>query len=312
MKLSVVVPLFNEEESLPELTSWIHRVCAAHALDYEIILIDDGSRDASWQVIEGLRQNNPAIKAIKFRRNFGKSAALNEGFKAAAGEVVITMDADLQDSPDEIPSLYKMIRDEGYDLVSGWKKQRHDPIGKRIPSKLFNRITRRISGIQLHDFNCGLKAYKSDVVKNIEVFGEMHRYIPVIANWAGFTRITEKEVLHYPRKYGTTKFGLERFVRGFLDLLTLTFVTRFSKRPMHLFGTLGLLAFFIGFVISLILAFQKFAYQQYHMTDRPIFYIGLVSMIIGMQLFSAGFLAELISRSSHDRNNYQVEKMLGW
>jgi glycosyltransferase involved in cell wall biosynthesis len=312
MNLSVVVPLFNEEESLPELASWIQHVCRAHSLEYEIIFIDDGSSDRSWQVIERLRTENAAVKAIRFRRNFGKSAALSEGFKEAAGDVVITMDADLQDSPDEIPPLYKKVAEDGFDLVSGWKKKRRDPIGKRIPSKLFNRVTRSISGVPLHDFNCGLKAYRSDVVKNIEVYGEMHRYIPVIANWAGFTRITEKEVIHYPRKYGTTKFGLERFIRGFLDLLTLSFVTRFSKRPMHLFGTLGLLAFFIGFVISLILAFQKFAYQQYHMTDRPIFYIGLVSMIIGVQLFSAGFLAELVSRSSHDRNNYQVEKKLGF
>jgi glycosyltransferase involved in cell wall biosynthesis len=312
MNLSVVVPLFNEEESLPELASWIQHVCRAHSLEYEIIFVDDGSSDGSWQVIEKLRTENAAVKAIRFRRNFGKSAALSEGFKEAAGDVVITMDADLQDSPDEIPPLYKKVAEDGFDLVSGWKKKRRDPIGKRIPSKLFNRVTRSISGVPLHDFNCGLKAYRSDVVKNIEVYGEMHRYIPVIANWAGFTRITEKEVIHYPRKYGTTKFGLERFIRGFLDLLTLSFVTRFSKRPMHLFGTLGLLAFFIGFVISLILAFQKFAYQQYHMTDRPIFYIGLVSMIIGVQLFSAGFLAELVSRSSHDRNNYQVEKKLGF
>jgi glycosyltransferase involved in cell wall biosynthesis len=312
MNLSVVVPLFNEEESLPELASWIQHVCRAHSLEYEIIFVDDGSSDGSWQVIERLRTENAAVKAIRFRRNFGKSAALSEGFKEAAGDVVITMDADLQDSPDEIPPLYKKVAEDGFDLVSGWKKKRRDPIGKRIPSKLFNRVTRSISGVPLHDFNCGLKAYRSDVVKNIEVYGEMHRYIPVIANWAGFTRITEKEVIHYPRKYGTTKFGLERFIRGFLDLLTLSFVTRFSKRPMHLFGTLGLLAFFIGFVISLILAFQKFAYQQYHMTDRPIFYIGLVSMIIGVQLFSAGFLAELVSRSSHDRNNYQVEKKLGF
>jgi len=311
MQLSVVIPLLNEEESLPELTSWIQRVATGSALDYEIIFVDDGSRDKSWELIEKLSRENSRIRGVKFRRNFGKSAALNEAFKEAKGEVVITMDADLQDSPDEIPALYKMIHDDGFDLVSGWKKKRHDPFSKRVPSKLFNRVTRWISGIPLHDFNCGLKAYKNDVVKNVEVYGEMHRYIPVIAKWAGFTRITEKEVVHYPRKYGVTKFGLERFIRGFLDLLTLTFVTQFGKRPMHLFGTLGLLAFFIGFVISVILAFQKFAYKAYHMTDRPIFYIGLVIMIIGVQLFSAGFLAELVARTSHDRNDYQVEKRVG-
>ncbi len=311
MQLSLVIPLLNEEESLPELTDWIQRVASANSLDYEIIFIDDGSRDKSWSIIEQLSAENARIRGIKFRRNFGKSAALNEGFKEAKGDVVITMDADLQDSPDEIPALYKMISQDGFDLVSGWKKKRHDPISKTIPSRLFNRVTRSISGIELHDFNCGLKAYKNDVVKNVEVYGEMHRYIPVIAKWGGFSRITEKEVQHFPRKYGTTKFGLERFIRGFLDLLTLTFVTRFGKRPMHLFGTLGLLSFFIGFVISVILAIQKFAYQHYHMTDRPIFYIGLVIMIIGVQLFSAGFLAELVSRTSHDRNNYQIEKRVG-
>jgi len=311
MQLSIIVPLLNEEQSLPELTSWIQRVCAANQFDYEIIFVDDGSRDQSWNLIQKMHEDDLRIRGIKFRRNFGKSAALNEGFKAATGDVVITLDADLQDSPDEIPDLYKMINDDGFDLVSGWKKKRHDPFSKRIPSKLFNRVTRWISGIPLHDFNCGLKAYKNDVVKNIEVYGEMHRYIPVIAKWAGFTRISEKEVVHYPRKYGVTKFGLERFIRGFLDLLTLSFVTRFGKRPMHLFGTLGLLAFLIGFIISIILAVQKFAYLEYRMTDRPIFYVGLVSMIIGVQLFSAGFLAELVSRNAHDRNNYQVEKRVG-
>lgn len=311
MQLSIVIPLLNEEESLPELATWISRVVEANNFDYEIIFVDDGSRDQSWKVIERLSAGNSHIRGIKFRRNYGKSAALNEGFKEAKGDVVITMDADMQDSPDEIPSLYKMIHDERYDLVSGWKKKRRDPFSKKIPSRFFNSVTRWISGIKLHDFNCGLKAYKNDVVKAFEVHGEMHRYIPVLAKWSGFKKITEKEVIHYPRKYGVTKFGLERFINGFLDLLTLSFVTRFGKRPMHLFGTLGLLSFFIGFIISIVLTVQKFAYQQYHMTERPIFYFGLVTMIIGVQLFSAGFIAEMISRSAHDRNSYQVEKRIG-
>ncbi len=310
MQVSVVIPLYNEEESLPELIAWITRVAEAHHLSYEMIFVDDGSKDASWNVIEKLAATNKNIKAIKFRRNYGKSAALNEGFKIAGGDVVITMDADLQDSPDEIPQLYKMIAEDGFDLVSGWKKKRHDPFSKRIPSRLFNRVTRWISGIHLHDFNCGLKAYRGDVIKNIEVYGEMHRYIPMIAKWAGYIKIGEKEVIHYPRKYGVTKFGWERFINGFLDLLSITFVSRFGKRPMHLFGTLGLLSFFIGFVISIVLAIQKFAYAQYHMTDRPIFYMGLVIMIIGVQLFVAGFLAEMVSRISLERNHYQVEKKI--
>jgi glycosyltransferase involved in cell wall biosynthesis len=307
-QLSIVIPLLNEQESLPELSAWISRVMDADHTDYEIIFVDDGSRDQSWKIIERLAAENSRIRGIKFRRNYGKSAALNEGFREANGDVVITMDADLQDSPDEIPSLYNMIQKDGYDLVSGWKRKRHDPISKTIPSRLFNRVTRSISGIYLHDFNCGLKAYRSDVVKNVEIYGEMHRYIPMLAKWAGFTRITEKEVTHYERKYGVTKFGWERFINGFLDLLSISFVTRFGKRPMHLFGSLGLLSFFIGFIISIVLALQKFAYQQYHMTERPIFYVGLTIMIIGVQLFLAGFLAEMISRNSHDRNSYQVEK----
>lgn len=311
MQLSIVIPLLNEEESLPELAAWIRRVVEANSFDYEIIFVDDGSRDQSWKAIEKLAAENSRIRGIKFRRNYGKSAALNEGFKEARGDVVITMDADMQDSPDEIPALYKMIHDDGYDLVSGWKKTRRDPLSKKIPSRFFNGVTRWISGIQLHDFNCGLKAYKNDVVKTLEVHGEMHRYIPVLAKWSGFTKITEKEVVHYPRKYGVTKFGLERFINGFLDLLTLSFVTRFGKRPMHLFGTLGLLSFFIGFIISIVLTVQKFAYQQYHMTERPIFYFGLVSMIIGVQLFAAGFVAEMISRIANDRNSYQVETRIG-
>jgi len=311
MQLSIVIPLLNEQDSLPELAAWITRVMEANHFDYEIIFVDDGSRDQSWRVIEKLASENSRIKGIKFRRNYGKSAALNEGFKIAEGDVVITMDADMQDSPDEIPSLYKMIHVDGFDLVSGWKKTRHDPFSKRLPSKFFNRITRWISGIPLHDFNCGLKAYENDVVKNIEVYGEMHRYIPMLAQWSGFTRITEKEVIHYPRKYGVTKFGWERFIRGFLDLLSLSFVTRFGKRPMHLFGTLGLLSFFIGFIISIVLIVQKIVYQQYHMTERPIFYFGLVSMIIGVQLFAAGFLAEMVARNAYDRNDYQVVKRVG-
>ncbi len=311
MQLSIIIPLFNEQDSLPELSAWIQRVVTAKGYDYEIIFVDDGSRDRSWSVIEKLASENPRIRGIKFRRNYGKSAALNEAFKEAQGQVVITMDADMQDSPDEIPGLYEMIKEDGFDLVSGWKRKRHDPISKTIPSKLFNRVTRSISGIQLHDFNCGLKAYRNEVVKNVEVYGEMHRYIPVLARWAGFTRITEKEVVHYERKYGVTKFGWERFVNGFLDLLSISFVTRFGKRPMHLFGSLGLLSFFIGFIISIVLAVQKFAYGQYHMTERPVFYVGLTIMIIGVQLFVAGFLAELVSRNGHDRNSYQIEKRIG-
>lgn len=312
MQISVVVPLFNEQESLPELTAWIHRVLNAHQFSYEVILIDDGSRDGSWEMITELIQQNSTIKGIKFRRNYGKSAALSEGFRVAQGDVVITMDADLQDSPDEVPGLYKMIAVDGFDLVSGWKKKRHDPASKRWPSKLFNRVTGSMSGIAIHDFNCGLKAYKGEVVKNIEVYGEMHRYIPLLAKWAGFTRIGEKEVVHYPRKYGVTKFGWERFINGFLDLLSIIFVARFGKRPMHLFGTLGLLSFFAGFLILLYLSIGKVFFDVTKMTERPIFYLGLVTMVIGVQLFLSGFLAELISRNAHDRNAYQVDKQLNF
>ncbi|MBA3648797.1 MAG: glycosyltransferase family 2 protein [Chitinophagales bacterium] len=311
MQISVVVPLFNEQDSLQELALWIRKVMQANRLTYEIIFIDDGSKDGSWNIIQKLVSEDLNIKGIKFRRNYGKSAALNEGFKVAEGDVVITMDADLQDSPDEIPELYNRIAVDNYDLISGWKKKRRDPISKRWPSKLFNQITSNISGIKLHDFNCGLKAYKREVVKNIEVYGEMHRYIPVIAKWAGFIRISEKVVEHYPRKYGNTKFGWERFITGFLDLLSISFVSRFGKRPMHLFGSLGLISFFMGFVISIYLAFSKFFFKVYKMTDRPLFYLGLVAMIIGVQLFVAGFLAEMISRNSNDRNSYQVEKRIG-
>ena len=310
MNISVVIPLLNEEESLPELTAWIKRVVDAHNFSYEIILIDDGSTDGSWQVIEKLSAENEYIKGIKFRRNYGKSAALNEGFKATQGDVVITMDADLQDSPDEIPELYRMIREEGYDLVSGWKKKRHDPVfTKNLPSKLFNAVTRRMSGIpNLHDFNCGLKAYDKSVVKNIEVYGEMHRFIPVMAKWAGFTKIGEKVVEHQARKYGTSKFGMSRFINGFLDLLSITFVGRFGKKPMHFFGSMGMISFLIGFGILLYLSFAKLYWNEYEIATRPLFFLGILMAIIGTQLFLAGFLAELISRNAPNRNHYLIEK----
>ncbi len=316
MNISVVIPLYNEEESLPELCEWIDRVMTTFSYSYEIILIDDGSRDKSWTVIEALSAKNTNIRAIKFRRNYGKSAALNVGFEAVQGDVVITMDADLQDSPDEIPDLYKMIAVDGLDLVSGWKQKRYDPISKTIPTKLFNWATRKASGINnLHDFNCGLKAYSNAVVKNIEVYGEMHRYIPVIAKWAGFTKIEEKVVQHRERKYGVTKFGLERFINGFLDLMSITFVSKFGKRPMHIFGFWGTLSFVMGGGLSLYLIIEKvyksaYAIPTRDVTDKPLFYLALVAMIIGTQLFLAGFIGELISRSSSDRNKYQIEKRL--
>lgn len=316
MDISVVVPLFNEEESLPELTDWIRRVMNQHDFSYEIILVDDGSNDSSWKVIQQLKLAHEEIIGIKFRRNYGKSAALNVGFDAAEGNVVITMDADLQDSPDEIPELYDRIVNQGADLVSGWKQKRYDPLTKTIPTKLFNAVTRSMSGIHnLHDFNCGLKAYKKDVVKSIEVYGEMHRYIPVLAKWAGFVNIQEQIVQHYPRKYGTTKFGAGRFVKGFLDLLSIFFVGKFGKRPMHFFGTIGVLSFLIGFFITCYLIFEKLmsiasgsAYRN--ITDQPLFYLSLVAILIGTQLFLTGFLAELISRSSSDRNRYHIEKVI--
>lgn len=311
MDVSVVVPLLDEEESLPELCTWIKRVVDANNLSYEIILIDDGSTDDSWKVIEQLIAADPNIKAIKFQRNYGKSAALNEGFKAAKGDAVITMDADMQDSPDEIPELRRMIIEDGYDLVSGWKKKRYDPLSKTIPTKFFNGVTRRTSGIPLHDFNCGLKAYKKKVVKSIEVYGEMHRYIPVIAKWAGFKKIGEKVVEHRPRKYGTTKFGIERFIHGYLDLATITFVSKFGKRPMHFFGLYGTLFFLIGFIMIVYLIIAKFVSAEFSLTNRPSFYIALTTMIIGMQLFLAGFIAELISRNSSERNAYLIEKKVG-
>ena len=313
LDISVVIPLLNEEESLPELMAWIERVMIANNYKYEAIFIDDGSTDNSWQIIEKLRQENPYVKGIKFRRNYGKSAALNEGFKLAQGRVVITMDADLQDSPDEIPDLYRLVTVENYDLVSGWKQKRYDPLTKTIPTKLFNAATRWISGLQLNDFNCGLKAYKKSVVKTIEVYGEMHRYIPVIAKWAGFGKIGEKAVQHQARKYGTTKFGLERFINGFLDLMSITFVGKFGKKPMHFFGTFGVISFFLGFLILSYLIIDKFffaAADYYPMTDRPLFYLALLSIVLGSQLFLAGFLAELIARSSPNRNEYHIERML--
>lgn len=314
MDISVVVPLFNEEESLPELTAWIRRVMQAQGFSYEIILVDDGSSDSSWKVIEELKQQHEQIQGIKFRRNYGKSAALNVGFAAAQGEVVITMDADLQDSPDEIPELYDRIKNQGADLVSGWKQKRYDPLTKTIPTKLFNAATRSMSGIHnLHDFNCGLKAYRKDVVKTVEVYGEMHRYIPVLAKWAGFTRIQEQVVQHYPRKYGTTKFGAGRFIKGFLDLLSIFFVGKFGKRPMHFFGTIGVLSFVIGFFITCYLIFEKLqsiaqGTPYRNVTDQPLFYLSLVAILIGTQLFLTGFIAELLSRSSPERNLYHIEK----
>lgn len=314
MDISVVIPLYNEEESLKELTQWIDKVMQANNYSYEVVLVDDGSKDKSWQVVEEICATNKNVKGLKFRRNYGKSAALNKGFEAAEGNVVITMDADLQDSPEEIPELYHMIAHEGYDLISGWKKKRYDPLTKTIPTKLFNWATRKLSGIELNDFNCGLKAYKKDVIKTIEVYGEMHRYIPVIAKWAGFTNIGEKVVQHQERKYGVTKFGLERFINGFLDLMSITFVSRFGKRPMHFFGALGTLTFTIGFFLTAWII----GYKLYHVyviktkmtlvTEHPLFYLALVTMIIGTQLFLAGFLAEMVARSSSDRNTYHVEK----
>ncbi|MCX7744631.1 MAG: glycosyltransferase family 2 protein [Flavobacteriales bacterium] len=316
MQISVVVPLYNEEESLPELATWIKKVMDANGFTYEIIFIDDGSKDRSWEVIQELSINNPSIKGISFRRNYGKSAALNVGFEHATGNVVITMDADLQDSPDEIPELYRLITEENFDLISGWKKKRYDPLSKTIPTKLFNWATRKLSGIELHDFNCGLKAYRYEVVKNIEVYGEMHRYIPVIAKWAGFKKIGEKVVQHQARKYGSSKFGLERFINGFLDLLSITFVSRFGKKPMHLFGLLGCIMFFIGFLFTLWMGIHKLWAQANGIrlrliTDDPLFYIALVMVILGTQLFLAGFLAEMIARNSPDRNLYRIKQKIG-
>ncbi|WP_207513639.1 glycosyltransferase family 2 protein [Longitalea luteola] len=312
MDISIVVPLLNEEESLPELCAWIERVVTANDLSYEIIMIDDGSTDNSWLVIEQLRAKNPNIKGIKFQRNYGKSAALNEGFKAAMGKVVITMDADMQDSPDEIPELRRMIIEDGYDLVSGWKKKRFDnTLTKNIPSKFFNWATRRMSKIYLHDFNCGLKAYKYKVVKSIEVYGEMHRYIPVLAKWAGFKKIGEKVVEHRKRKYGITKFGWERFVNGFLDLASITFVGKYGKRPMHFFGLWGSAVLVLSVLMVLYLIISKIIEPEYAITNRPVFYISLTLMVMGTLMFIAGFLGELITRNAAGRNHYLIEQKTG-
>ena len=311
-KISIVIPLFNEEESISELAQWIDKVLKKNNLSYEIIFIDDGSNDSSWSVIKNVKTDNPNVYGIKFRRNYGKSAALNVGFSKASGDVVITMDADLQDSPDEVPELYNLITNDNYDLVSGWKKKRYDPITKTIPTKLFNWAARKASGINLNDFNCGLKAYNKNVVKSIEVYGEMHRYIPILAKWAGFKNIGEKVVEHQSRKYGVTKFGFERFINGFLDLLTVTFISRFGKKPMHIFGTLGTLMFILGLILFLYIGGTKLYYiynslPAKNIADQSAFFIALTTMVIGVQLFLSGFIAELVSRNSPDRNNYQVD-----
>jgi glycosyltransferase involved in cell wall biosynthesis len=312
--ISIVVPLYNEEESLPELAEWIERVCSEHGYSHEVIMVDDGSTDDSWRVVQNLTEQYSSIRGIKFQRNYGKSAALNEGFKASRGSVVITMDADLQDSPDEIPDLYRMITAEGFDLVSGWKKVRYDnALTKNLPSKLYNAVNRSISGIKLHDMNCGLKAYRRKVVKSIEVYGEMHRFIPVLAKWAGFRNIGEKVVQHRPRKYGVSKFGWERFINGFLDLVSIQFISRFGKKPMHFFGTLGTLTFLLGFFITAYLIISKLMDPlNFALTNNPTFYIALATMIIGTQFFLTGFVAELISRSAADRNHYLIEEKLGF
>lgn len=316
--ISVVIPVFNEEESLQELSDWISRVMKAHGYSFEVLFVDDGSTDRSWEIIQSISTSNPNFKGIKFNRNYGKSAALQTAFRAAQGEVVITMDADLQDSPDEVPELYTMIKQQGYHLVSGWKKKRNDPFTKTIPSKFFNFVTRKISGIKIHDFNCGLKAYDKAVVKNISVYGEMHRYIPLIAKWAGFTKIGEKVVEHRERKYGYSKFGFERFVRGFLDLLTITFVGRFAMRPMHFFGTLGTLSFLAGFLFTAKILWDKIDSVYFSqiplkrdVTQQPLFFLALVALVIGVQLFVTGFLAELITRQSLSKKDYLVIDKVG-
>ncbi|MCU0450389.1 MAG: glycosyltransferase family 2 protein [Bernardetiaceae bacterium] len=316
--ISVVIPAYNEAESLPELLAWIDRVMAAHGFAHETLVVDDGSTDDTWATLTRLAEVHPSLRAIRFQRNYGKSAALDTGFKATRGRVVITMDADLQDSPDEIPDLYHLIANERYDLISGWKKKRFDPLSKTIPTKLFNLVTTWFSGIKLHDFNCGLKAYRQAVVKNIEVYGEMHRYIPVIAKWQGYRKIGEKVVEHRPRKYGVTKFGLERFVNGLLDLLSITFVSRFRKRPMHFFGSMGLLCLLVGGGIAFYLVVEKFIKSQPGMppprdvVDQPLFFLALTAAIIGSQMFLTGFLAELTSLNSPHRNDYTVAERLGF
>ena len=316
LDISVVVPAYNEEESLTELNDWISRVMKKHGFTYEILLVDDGSTDGTWAKTKELSSINPSLKGLKFNRNHGKSAALNTGFQYAGGDVVITMDADLQDNPDEIPDMYKMIMDDGYDIVSGWKKKRHDPVGKKIPSKFFNAVTRKISGIKLHDFNCGLKAYRNVVVKNISVYGEMHRYIPVICKWHGFGKIGEKVVQHQARKYGITKFGFERFITGFLDLISVTFVSKFRKKPMHFFGTLGSLSFITGFIITCYIIFQKiwsiYNDQTFRdVVDQPLFYLALVAIVIGVQLFLAGFLAEMYTMANEKNSQHLLIDKVG-
>ncbi len=307
MQLSIIIPFLNEAESLPELLTWIKKVMKENEFSYEIILVDDGSTDKSWDVVKKFQLEDSSIKGISFQRNYGKSAALHVAFKVAKGDYIITMDADLQDSPDEIPSLYKMITEGNYDIVSGWKKKRYDnALTKNLPSKLYNYVTGKMSGVKLHDMNCGLKIYRKKVIKSIEVYGEMHRYIPVIAKWQGFAKITEKPVVHQARKYGYSKFGWERFVNGFLDLASIMFVSKYGKKPMHVFGFWGVIVFIIGTVIWLYLAIAKFVFLQYKMTDRPLFYVGIISIVIGVQLFLAGFLGELISRNSTDKNQYQI------
>lgn len=305
--ISILIPAYNEHESLPELCQWIKEVMVKNNFQWEVLIIDDGSTDGTWEVIQELSGKDPSVRGIKFRRNYGKSAALNTGFQHTEGDVVITMDADLQDSPEEIPALYSKIVEEDYDLISGWKKKRHDPLSKTIPSKFFNFVTRMVSGIKLHDFNCGLKAYDKEVVRTIEVYGQMHRFIPVIAKWTGFTKIGERVVEHQARKYGKTKFGIERFMIGFLDLMSITFVGKFGKRPMHLFGTLGVLFFTIGFFVLLYLSFGKFYWNMGDMDERPLFYFGILILIVGAQLFLTGFLAELVSRNSPSRNIYNIQ-----
>lgn len=313
MQISVVIPLLNEAESLPELMQWIDRVMQQNNYSYEVIMVDDGSKDNSWDTIQKLRANYPHLKAIKFQRNYGKSAALNEGFKMAKGDIVVTMDADLQDSPDEIPEFYNMITKEGFHLVSGWKKKRYDnTFTKNIPSKIYNAVARSSSGIVLHDFNCGIKAYQLKVIKSIEVFGEMHRYIPILAKWAGFTKIGEKVVVHQARKYGTTKFGWERFVNGFLDLMTIQFLSKFGKKPMQFFGLAGTLFFLVGFISFGNIVFHKIVDAEYTVTNKPAFFIAITTMIIGVQLFLAGFIGELINRNAPERNSYLIEDKVGF
>ena len=311
MDISITIPLLNESESLPELTSWIQQVMADHNFTYEIIFVDDGSTDNSWQVIQSLAAQSSSIRGLRFQRNYGKSAALQKAFELVKGDVVITMDADLQDSPDEIPELYRMIKEDGFDLVSGWKKKRYDPLSKTIPTKLYNAALRLMSGIKLHDFNCGLKAYRGDVVKSFEVYGEMHRYLPVLAKWSGSKNIGEKVVSHQARKYGSSKFGLSRFINGPLDMLSILLVGKFSKRPMHFFGAIGTFTFIVGFAILAYLSISKIWWDETGISDRPLFYFGILALIIGSQLFLTGFIGELVARNSSTRNYYQIAEVIG-